>query len=492
MGYSENEATQYVYPNIPEVLRDTGIINSRLYSVYLNDVAEISGNILFGGIDTTKFKGELVAFDLLPTDIQGQNTDTVDQFITTVTALSVTINGAEQNIFTGGTNSIAAYTSQDTALAVVLDTGSSAWSMPQSYYNAVTKIFTYVDQYGLCACSHANNDTVLTLTMGGALNISVPAREFIVPIYYANNNTAVPYTSTDNACAFMISNSSLTGEGVQPMGDAMLRSMYLVYDLDNAQVAIAQSNVNSTASPNIVTVAAGPSGIASAVSSGFSSAPSNTWSIAPLVQNATGSFSVSTAQSTIGEATGTAAVPFDARVSATGATGQWEWEWECEWEWDGEWGCEFVGRGCGFGAERAGVGAVGGGVGRCGVGSWDGGCRGRGGVVSVESQVKGGYVSGRRCMERCFRQEKGHLRGKPDGVGGLGRWAAGDGYLPLGNLFGLHTEVSNRGLRETNTPRRSIPRRTGRARRWKNARSFTLCKCTCNARVSAVSTAWAL
>lgn len=38
LGYSYNEASQIQYPNMPEVLKSAGVINSRLYSVFLNDV----------------------------------------------------------------------------------------------------------------------------------------------------------------------------------------------------------------------------------------------------------------------------------------------------------------------------------------------------------------------------------------------------------------------------------------------------------------------
>lgn len=43
IGYASNEAVQSrrdFYPNMPEVLKDAGEINSRLYSVYLNDESE--------------------------------------------------------------------------------------------------------------------------------------------------------------------------------------------------------------------------------------------------------------------------------------------------------------------------------------------------------------------------------------------------------------------------------------------------------------------
>lgn len=308
VGYSENEATYHDYPNMPEVLRDTGVIHSRLYSVYLNDVSEISGSILFGGLDTSKFTGEMATLDLLPDEITGN----VDQFISTVTALSVDISGTTTPLFSGGHNTIAAYGNSDYALPVLLDTGSSAWSVPTDYYNQyIAPNFKYVDQQGLCSCDHQNDDTHLTIEFGTKINITVPVREFIVPIYNSTTDQPYPYQGGGEACAFMIVAAQPTGQGFQTLGDAILRSMYVVFDLDEGQVSIAQAAVNSTASPNVVAVAAGPSGVSSALGTGatYSAAPSNTYSIAPEIQNATASFVVSTAQSTIGSATGTSLHP---------------------------------------------------------------------------------------------------------------------------------------------------------------------------------------
>ena len=48
LGYSANEAANDVYPNMPEILHQSGAINSRLYSVFLNDLGDASGTILFG------------------------------------------------------------------------------------------------------------------------------------------------------------------------------------------------------------------------------------------------------------------------------------------------------------------------------------------------------------------------------------------------------------------------------------------------------------
>nr|POE63743.1 putative aspartic-type endopeptidase opsb [Quercus suber] len=319
IGYSANEAVsdvQYFYPNMPEVLASAGVIASRLYSIYLNDVGEVSGSILFGGIDTSRYTGDLVTLNLLPTffdGVDGGNTGVVNQFITTVTAVSVNVNNQDNTIFDDGVDGVEAYDQQTDTLPVLLDTGSAAWSVPSEFYAALQKYFDFVDEDGACACSHQNDDITLKLQFGGAVDITIPAREFIVPLYDASTSEPVPYNNAgEDTCVFMISPGEPTGEIFLTLGDAILRSMYVVFDLDNAQVSIAQAAVNTTSSPSIVTVAAGPSGVSSAISQSYSPATDvQSWSIASTVE-ATTSFAVSTAQSTVGVATGVAAEPADA------------------------------------------------------------------------------------------------------------------------------------------------------------------------------------
>ncbi|GAB1734536.1 hypothetical protein NU195Hw_g8988t1 [Hortaea werneckii] len=338
LGYSYNEATQYIYPNMPEVLRDTGIINSRLYSIYLNDLSSISGSILFGGIDTTKFTGPLTTLDILPSPISGG----ISQFITTVTSLSLTTNdGQTTSLFTGGTNSPTAYESTNPALPVLLDTGSAAWSLPQSYYETyIAPVVPYIDSYGLCACTHRQSNTTFTLTFGEKIAIDVPISELIVPIYNSTTRQPIPYSESEDACAFLIVPAEPTGQGFQTLGDAVLRSLYVVFDLDNGQVSLAQAATNNDAGStssdssrrgNVIPVPAGPGGVAAALSSASASASasyvpvsaSQSYSIAPLVTAAsqTSDFTVSTAGSTIGTATGSAAVPAGARVTDDGTPG---------------------------------------------------------------------------------------------------------------------------------------------------------------------------
>lgn len=47
------------YPNLPERMREAGVIKSNIYGVYLNDFRGSDGSIVFGGVDAAKFTGEL-------------------------------------------------------------------------------------------------------------------------------------------------------------------------------------------------------------------------------------------------------------------------------------------------------------------------------------------------------------------------------------------------------------------------------------------------
>ena len=90
----------------------------------------------------------------------------------------------------------------------------------------------------------------------------------------------------------------------------------MVHDLDNGQVSIAQAKPNSTQDPDIVTVEAGPTGVADAISS-VNTSPSNPWSIAGPVTTGNTLFPLRTMATTIGIATGVDAIPLKGRPSST-------------------------------------------------------------------------------------------------------------------------------------------------------------------------------
>lgn len=132
-------------------------------------------------------------------------------------------------------------------------------------------------------------------------------------------------------------NQQYQAQGFLTLGDAIMRSMYVVFDLDNGQVSIAQSafgastDVASSASgDNIKVVQAGPNGVASALVPDMTvvTAAVNTFSVASELQ-ATQTILASTLANAVGTATGTLAVPSGGSTigpsgqhTATGSNGQ--------------------------------------------------------------------------------------------------------------------------------------------------------------------------
>lgn len=260
--------------------------------------------------------------NLLPTQVQVTDSnsvvDLVLQFITTVTAMNATVSSQTSQIFTGGIDSVSAYGDNNIALPVLLDTGSSAWSIPSRYFSqGIAPLFPYVDftHGGVCACKHRDSNDSISLEFGGKVTINVPARQFIVPAYDPQTNEPV-YAGGEQVCAFMLVPAQDEGMNFQTLGDAVLRSMYVVFDLDNGQVSIAQSSLDSTAEPNIKPVEAGPDGVAKAAGASDTDVPANSYSIASAVSGSA-TFAASTGSSTIGVATGTDAVPANARPGAS-------------------------------------------------------------------------------------------------------------------------------------------------------------------------------
>ncbi|KAI5356986.1 Putative aspartic peptidase A1 family, aspartic peptidase, active [Septoria linicola] len=321
LGYSNNEAVtsvRNIYPNMPEVLKGAGEIASRLYSVFLNDADADSGTILFGGIDRSKYTGELATVNFLPQYFDGQENGL--NFITTVTGANVTANGNTQQLWSGGSDGVEAYTRSDPALPVLLDTGSTAWSIPARYYSEyIAPNFPFVDQSGACSCEYRKSGPSLSLEFAGKIAINVTPDQFIIPLIDPTSRKPIPYSrrGNDEACVFLLSPDN-SGQPFLTLGDAVLRSMYVVFDLDNGQGSIAQAAKNP-GSADIVTVQDGPTGVAAAVS-GVQTAAVNSISPPAEVQGSV-SYSVATAATPVGTATGADAVPADAQVGGSGSSG---------------------------------------------------------------------------------------------------------------------------------------------------------------------------
>jgi hypothetical protein len=99
-----------VYPNLPMLLVQQGYIASRAFSLWTNDDTASAGTLLFGGIDTGKFIGELVTIDLLESGFDGF--PGVVDFTISLQGITGTLAGAP-----------ATFTSGATPINVLMDSG---------------------------------------------------------------------------------------------------------------------------------------------------------------------------------------------------------------------------------------------------------------------------------------------------------------------------------------------------------------------------------
>lgn len=258
IGFPSNEATTAEYPNIMEVFTQQGLIGSKAYSLYLvstllvcseiisltikqNDYDSSTGTILFGGIDTKKFIGQLTSIKLVDDAGTGQ----ITSFTVPLYTLSMQINTTSESM-------------ASEAIPVVLDSGTTLTYLPT---RISTKIYNrlnvqYDDNTGLAYidCKFLSQNVSLAFRFGSADGpiVSVPADEVIFDNLGELKDAGYQVPSGlgfDNICTFGI----LPSSDYYLLGDTFLRSAYVVYDLQNLQIAIAQANLNSTDS-NVIEI----------------------------------------------------------------------------------------------------------------------------------------------------------------------------------------------------------------------------------------------
>lgn len=256
IGYNNSVANVFtgdgrVYANLPDALVDAGAIKTTAYSLWLNDLQSSEGEILFGGIDTAKYTGDLISIRVYPS----RGSDEVTSFTVALTSLSATSSS--------GTDQL---TPPDYAIAAILDSGTTITLLPDDLADAVFQEVGAVYSRSLGAmvvpCALSNNNGTLNYGFGGAGGpvIKVAVSDLILPLVLSSGRRP-QFTDGTEACQL-----GIQGAGSAPvlLGDTFLRSAYAVYDLYNNRIALAQTDFNSTDS-NVVAFASEGAQIPSAV-----------------------------------------------------------------------------------------------------------------------------------------------------------------------------------------------------------------------------------
>lgn len=257
IGYASNEASietaQTIYPNLPVAMMEDGLINTIAYSLWLNDLGSSSGSILFGGIDTAKFVGNLTRIDIQLD--QGEKNFT--EFAVTLTSLEATSSS--------GTDIL---TSDKLPLDAVLDAGTTLSYLPQDLsdkvWEEVGAEYDAESALALVPCSYSSHSGHFTFGLAGSdgprINVTMDELVFDLSEGGPSKFSSGPHKGKQS-CVFGIQNQ--TSAPPYLLGDTFLRSAYVVYDLVNNQIGIAATDFNSTES-NVVPFASSGAPIPSA------------------------------------------------------------------------------------------------------------------------------------------------------------------------------------------------------------------------------------
>nr|POF14855.1 putative aspartic-type endopeptidase opsb [Quercus suber] len=220
IGYPTNEVAvaffgDQPYANVPANLVDHGYINTNAYSLWLNDLDASTGSILFGGVNTAKYTGSLQSVPVIKE---------YGYYLELVIALTAV-----------GHNGNATSIASNQAIPALLDSGSSLMYLPETIALGVFAALgvDYDQQAGAAFvdCDAGGSGETVDFTFSSP-TIRVALKELIVVAGYQNGRPI---------CIIGI---GLAGNHTPVLGDTFIRSAYIVYDLHNDEISLAQTDFN--------------------------------------------------------------------------------------------------------------------------------------------------------------------------------------------------------------------------------------------------------
>ncbi|OCK98072.1 acid protease [Cenococcum geophilum 1.58] len=224
---------EFNYPSFIESLAAQGQTKSVAFSLDLRSVDEDFGSVIFGGIDTKKYKCDLAKSSIIPAS---QAPGDYPRYWIYLTGIGQTVPGQSSK-------SYALPSGNSKGLPVFLDSGGTLSSIPASLFTAIGQDYpgARLDSTGTLYDVPCNAPSgSIDFTFGGK-TISVAYSDFI--------------WNTDGTC-FLGIKSEPSGEYV--LGDSFLRAAYVVYDVDNQNLWLDQADECGS---NVIAIGKGPDAV---------------------------------------------------------------------------------------------------------------------------------------------------------------------------------------------------------------------------------------
>lgn len=205
------------YTNFPQLLKDNALIERVAYSLWLDGAVGGNGTLLFGGVDHSKYQGNLTVVPIVNDgSIPVAKKPTSLSVILHQAKLSDSDSGFEKNI----------------EEPVLLDTGSTLCVLPSHFVDSLGKALggSYSDKLQVYEVDCDNTGTV-SFNFSGT-EISTNVSDLLLPL------EDVGGSNKNGRCAL---GAYKTDKGKFVLGDPFLRSAYVVFDLEGLEIGLAQA-----------------------------------------------------------------------------------------------------------------------------------------------------------------------------------------------------------------------------------------------------------
>lgn len=231
-------------------LASQNVIKEPIFSIYMNDAKELGyvGEIIFGGIDETKFTGNLTYLPVAPPTTNKKKRD-----------ININSNNVYWMVHAQG---VAVTDTQNPSANIIdlpltspgtfiFDTGTTLTYLPQDFAKQIVEAMVGNNGYTIDAgsgayivsCDAAQSTTQFELKMVASVSskdapviLSVPASQLVIPLDATTAEDA-------NFCLFGIAptTSTVNGSNRYLIGDSILRSAYIVFDMANDRIGLASA-----------------------------------------------------------------------------------------------------------------------------------------------------------------------------------------------------------------------------------------------------------
>lgn len=227
--YTLSNSIYYKYENFPVRLKNSGVINKVAYSLFLNDDDALSGLVLFGAVDHAKYSGQLTTMPIL--NIYPEYYENPIRFDVALDSISFE---------TSSTN----LTAVNGTIAALLDSGTTYTYLPtgafDNFMEALGAEYSSSTGYYVVSCDY-DSDSIFVVFNFSGLDIKVPLSDLI--------------EKYNNQCLLtVIEQSSSSTDGVEyaVLGDNFLRNAYVVYDLEDYEISMAQASYSSDLDVDVI------------------------------------------------------------------------------------------------------------------------------------------------------------------------------------------------------------------------------------------------